>query len=202
MTIGGVLGSVAGALELVLSGVPRNNASKVGADGVKSVAVESVLLVDDEVGRVTLDTLNKVTGVLLVGLEPLGGGDRVTELVKGTHGSSSASGLRRVEVVGVWAKSGENGRGDGGKDKVVHKLPLAHVRDHIRVLEEGLGGRLSDLSGTVLPKVAVNLVLEWRHGGPGASRLQASLEILSLAGEGHRVQENPDKEGVDSHGKQ
>jgi len=69
MTISSVLRTVARTLEFVVISYPWNDATKVGAHGIETVTVEgSSIIVYDEVSWVTLDTLNKVTSVLLVGL--------------------------------------------------------------------------------------------------------------------------------------
>ena len=48
-TGGGVLGSVAGAHELVVGSGPRDDAAKVGADGVEAVGLEGLVVLDDKV---------------------------------------------------------------------------------------------------------------------------------------------------------
>lgn len=48
-TGGGVLGSVAGAHELVVGSGPRDDAAKVGADGVEAVGLKGLVVLDDEV---------------------------------------------------------------------------------------------------------------------------------------------------------
>ena len=48
-TGGGVLGSVAGAHELVVGGGPRDDAAKVGADGVEAVGLKGLVILDDKV---------------------------------------------------------------------------------------------------------------------------------------------------------
>ena len=53
-----VLRSVAGAAELVGGLVPGNNASQVSANSVDSKALESLVIVDDEVGSITLSMLS------------------------------------------------------------------------------------------------------------------------------------------------
>lgn len=48
-TGGGVLGSVAGAHELVVGSGPRDDAAKVGADGVEAVGLKGFVILDDKV---------------------------------------------------------------------------------------------------------------------------------------------------------
>ena len=48
-TGGGVLGSVAGAHELVVGSGPRDDAAKVGADGVEAVGLKGLVVLDDKV---------------------------------------------------------------------------------------------------------------------------------------------------------
>ena len=48
-TGGGVLGSVAGAHELVVGSGPRDDAAKVGADSVEAVGLKGLVVLDDKV---------------------------------------------------------------------------------------------------------------------------------------------------------
>lgn len=54
LTLVVVLGAVARALELVLSLVPGHDASEVGAHGVEAVVLDGAVILDDDVGGVTL----------------------------------------------------------------------------------------------------------------------------------------------------
>ena len=54
LTLVVVLGAVARALELVLSLVPGHDAAKVGAHGVEAVVLDGAVILDDDVGGVTL----------------------------------------------------------------------------------------------------------------------------------------------------
>lgn len=67
-----VLGSVAWAHELVLCGVPWNDASQVGAHSVQSILFNLSLSGDYEVGGITLETLSQTAVSWLVGLQPFG----------------------------------------------------------------------------------------------------------------------------------
>ena len=54
LTLVVVLGAVARALELVLSLVPGHDAAEVGAHGVEAVILDGAVILDDDVGGVTL----------------------------------------------------------------------------------------------------------------------------------------------------
>ena len=54
LPVGVVLGAVARALELVLSLVPGHDAAEVGAHGVEAVVLDGAVILDDDVGGVTL----------------------------------------------------------------------------------------------------------------------------------------------------
>ena len=54
LTLVVVLGAVARALELVLSLVPGHDAAKVGAHGVEAVVLDGAVILNDDVGGVTL----------------------------------------------------------------------------------------------------------------------------------------------------
>lgn len=54
LTLVVVLGAVARALELVLGFVPGHDAAEVGAHGVEAVVLDGAVILDDDVGGVTL----------------------------------------------------------------------------------------------------------------------------------------------------
>ena len=54
LTLVVVLGAVARALELVLGFVPGHDAAEVGAHGVEAVVLDAAVILDDDVGGVTL----------------------------------------------------------------------------------------------------------------------------------------------------
>merc|ERR1719183_1133910 len=98
-TGGGVLGSVAGAHELVVGGGPRDDAAKVGADGVEALGEGAVT--DGLLGKVVLGEKVVTKGVL--------GGDA----------ASSATGARGNEEGDVGdGKSADGYRGASDEDQV------------------------------------------------------------------------------------
>jgi hypothetical protein len=54
-----VLASVARTHELVLGLVPRNDATQVSADGIQTIVLQLVLIIDDQIGSITLQTLHQ-----------------------------------------------------------------------------------------------------------------------------------------------
>lgn len=63
LALGVVLGTVAGALELVLGRDPGNDAAKMGADGVQAEALDLAVGVHDEVRGVTLQAWDSCSAV-------------------------------------------------------------------------------------------------------------------------------------------
>jgi len=98
-TVGVVLGTVARALELVLRGYPRHDATKMGADGVEAELLDGVVGLDDEVRRVTLETLGESAVTRLVGSEPLGLLDVSAEGILGN--------LQKTIMTGRWIDKDE-----------------------------------------------------------------------------------------------
>ena len=54
-----ILRTVAGADELVLASVPGHNATQVGANGVEAVVCHTLVIGDDNVGRIAFEALRQ-----------------------------------------------------------------------------------------------------------------------------------------------
>ncbi len=115
----GILRSVTGAHELIVRGGPGYNTSQMGAHGVKSVTLEGLVLLYDEVSGISLKSLGKRTISGQLGLEVWGGKEIISKGVLGGNSSSATSGRRGEEEVNV--RKSKSGNGDSSrtnKDKV------------------------------------------------------------------------------------
>merc|ERR1719183_2175360 len=118
-TGGGVLGSVAGAHELVVGGGPRDDTAKVGADGVEAVGLKGFVILDDKVSGISLEALGE--GAVTDGLlgKVVLGEKVVTKGVLGGDAASSATGARGNEEGDVGdGKSADGYRGASNEDQV------------------------------------------------------------------------------------
>merc|ERR1719478_1162014 len=86
-----VLGAVARAHELVLGLVPGDDAAKVGAHGVHTVVSEGAIVLDHEVGGITLQALGQGAIASLVGREPGSGLHVIAVGVLGSDTSATAT---------------------------------------------------------------------------------------------------------------
>jgi len=121
VSIGGVLGTVARAHELVVGGGPWDDATQVGADGIETVALERLVILDNKVCGISLQSLGKgsVTCWLLreVGLVH----DVVTEGILGRDTTSATSGTRGDEEQDVRDADGSDREGTGSEKNQVHQ---------------------------------------------------------------------------------
>ena len=142
---GGVLRSVAWALELVGGGRPWDHTSQVSADGVQSVGFECLVVLDDQVtaekkreDKVPLTSLGEsnancnLRGISLESLckravsSRLGGkvllGQKiVTKGILGGGSTTATSSTRGEEEGNVWDSEGSNSDGGGSNDDEVHQ---------------------------------------------------------------------------------
>lgn len=86
-----VLGTVARALELVFSLVPRHDATEVRAHGVQAEVGQGAIRLDDEVRRITLQALREGVVAREVRLQPSGALDVVAVRILGRLTSSTTA---------------------------------------------------------------------------------------------------------------
>jgi len=145
---GGVLRSVAWAHEFVVGGRPWDDASQMCADSVKSVALDGLVFLDDDVSGISLKSLGKRTVLGGVGLKVRRDKNIVSKGILGSGSSSSSSGTWGDEEGNVW--DGKSSNSDGGrsdKDKV-HQVTTVHIDVKlIRSGHTGSGGESSDTWG-------------------------------------------------------
>jgi hypothetical protein len=126
LALGVVLGSMARALELVLSSDPRDDAAKMGADGIDSEVLNGTIGTDDEVGGVTPEALGKRVVSSLVGGEPRGGLDVSSEGILSSNSTASSPSRLGNEEEGI-------GNSLGKECSVsAHGLNLLQCRDLTR----------------------------------------------------------------------
>jgi len=121
VSIGGVLGSVARAHELVVGGGPWDDATQVSADGIEAIALERLVILDNKVCSISLQSLcqRSVSGWLRteVGL----GHNIVTKGILGGDTTATTSGTRGDEEQNVWDTNGPNSKGTGSEKNQVHQ---------------------------------------------------------------------------------
>mmetsp|Transcript_2988 Transcript_2988/g.8669 ORF Transcript_2988/g.8669 Transcript_2988/m.8669 type:complete len:226 (+) Transcript_2988:172-849(+) len=149
-TGGGVLGSMAGAHELVVGGGPRDDAAKVGADGVEAVGLKGLVVLDDKVSGISLEALGE--GAVTDGLlgKVVLGEKVVAKGVLGGDAASSAAGARGEEEGDVGdGKSADGNCGTSDKDQV-HEVTTVLVDvelvgglGHVKADGRAGGGNLS-----------------------------------------------------------
>jgi len=124
---GGVLRSVARAHELVVGGRPRDDAAKMGAYGVKAVRLKSLVILDDEVGSISLEALGErsITGGLLG--KVILGEKVITEGVLGGDTPTSAAGTRGDEEGNVGDGKSSDGNSRGTDEDEVHEVTTVLV---------------------------------------------------------------------------
>lgn len=176
-----VLGSMARAKELVLGGVKRHDAAKVGADRVDPVGGEGLVGLHDEVRRITLESLCERAVVGAVRLEPFLDEDVVAELVLGDGPAGVAPGAGGDEEGAVGDEHAEGGERDGAQQEEVHQLPLTHVRDAVG---GDAAGHARDVPRDALPGEAqAPDRLAQRRKGPaelrplGKQRIKGSVSV-------------------------
>jgi len=121
VSIRSVLGSVARAHELVVGGGPWDNATQVGADGVKTVAFEGLVILDNKVCGISLQSLGqRSVSSGLLGKVCLGE-EVVTKSILGRDTSGTTSGTRGDEEEDVWDTNGTNSEGTRSEKDQVHQ---------------------------------------------------------------------------------
>mmetsp|Transcript_2338 Transcript_2338/g.3457 ORF Transcript_2338/g.3457 Transcript_2338/m.3457 type:complete len:252 (-) Transcript_2338:224-979(-) len=128
-----VLRTVARALELLLSSVPWHNTSKMRAYRVQAVRFEVITcIVHDQVGSISLKTLDKLSSTLPLRLNPLGLDHIVAQSILSNGTSSGATLAWGIEKVQPSTDNRtERHRHPTSQDKI-HDVSLVHVRYHVR----------------------------------------------------------------------
>jgi hypothetical protein len=118
---------VARAFELVLSLVPRNDATQVRAHGIDAKVTNFTPRIDHQVSRVTLQTLRQSVITRQVVLQPSRLLDVVTGGVLGRLAGATTTRGRRDEVVREATQQSGTRETEGTDEQQVHHVTFSHV---------------------------------------------------------------------------
>mmetsp|Transcript_13378 Transcript_13378/g.37667 ORF Transcript_13378/g.37667 Transcript_13378/m.37667 type:complete len:219 (-) Transcript_13378:442-1098(-) len=121
VSIRGILGSVARAHELVVGGRPWDDATQVSADGVKSVVFKGLVILDNKVCSISLQSLGERSVSDGLRLEVRLREDIVSEGILSGDTGITTSGTRRDEEEDVWDTNGTDSEGTRSKKDQVHQ---------------------------------------------------------------------------------
>jgi hypothetical protein len=114
--------------ELILGLVPRNDAAKMGTDGVKSEVGKVLLVIEDKVSGITLKTLDELAGARAVGVLPALNGNVVTKGILSNSSTSASARASRNEEGKVRDGKAKGGNTNGTDKDGVHGVTAGHVR--------------------------------------------------------------------------